>query len=253
MRIFSILSGFLLAGAVAAQNTSSQNSSCLPQSSDAEVVRYAWALQSLLEKYYTSQPLNRTFLSDATNGSRAEYYQNIQGIQRQNRLGVRAVQQLGSITPGYSNPSCNFSHPNATDGEDYVKNALQLEASVASALIGAAGYTQSPEVSFLLSRLAAEHTAGATWLGAHQRGVVFPTNSTSLVPAYNPEYVLGSGNQAGRLGRYLHGCVEAPSSPSGKPFFIGPLVGSVGNQTSATVGASSSASISPTARARRVF
>ncbi|KAL4866798.1 hypothetical protein BDV12DRAFT_129508 [Aspergillus spectabilis] len=248
MRVFSMLSGCLLAGAAIAQNTS-----CFPQSSDADVVKYAWALQSLVESYYTSYPLNRTFLNDATNGSRTEYYQNIQGIQRQNRLGVRAVQQVGSNVTGYSNPSCNFTHPNATSGESYVRNALQLESSVASALIGATGYTQSPEVSFLLARLASEHTAGATWLAAHQTGVVFPTNSTSLVPAYNPEYVLGSGNQVRRLGRFLHGCVDAPANPSDQPFFIGPLVGSVGNRSSATVGASSSASISPTAAARRLF
>ncbi|KAL5338554.1 hypothetical protein BJX70DRAFT_194296 [Aspergillus crustosus] len=246
MRISSMLSGLVLAGAAIAQNTSWS-----PQSSDVAVVKYAWALQSLLEGYYTSQPLNQTFLSDATNASRTEYYQNIQGIQRQNRLGVGAVKQVGTKVPGYSEPSCNISHPNATDGESYVRNALLLESSVASALIGATGYTQAPEVSFLLARLAAGHTASATWLAANQAGIVFPRNSTSLVPAYNPEYVLGTRNQTGRLGQYLHGCVEAPSNPSGQIFFIGPLVGSIGNESSATVGATSSPSISPTAAARR--
>ncbi|KAL2861245.1 uncharacterized protein BJX67DRAFT_312246 [Aspergillus lucknowensis] len=247
MRVFLFLSGFLFAGAALAQNTD-----CSPKSSDSEVVRYAWALQSLLEKYYSGQPLNQTFLSDATNSSRAEYYQNFQGIQRQTRLGVRAVQQIETKT-STSNPSCNFTFPNATSGEEYVQNALRLEASVASALIGATGYTQSPEVSFLLARLASGHTAAATWLATQQTGIVFPSNSSSLVPAYNPSYVLSSGNKFGKLGQYLNGCVSAPADPCGQVFFIGPLVGSVGNQSSATVGSSSSASISPTARARNLF
>jgi cerevisin len=242
------LSGLLLAGAAV-----SQNASCSPSSSDAEVIRYAWALQSLLEKFYTSQPLNQTFLSNAANSSRAEYLQNFQGIQRQNRLGLRAVQQVGSNITGFSSPMCNFTFPNATSGESYVRNALRLESSVASALIGATGYTQSPEVSFLLARLASQHTADATWLATQQSGTIFLSNSSSLVPAYNPSYVISSGNQTGKLSQYLNGCVSAPSSPCGQPFFIGPLVGSVGNQSSATVGASSSASISPTAVARKLF
>ncbi|KAL4984915.1 hypothetical protein BDW68DRAFT_193298 [Aspergillus falconensis] len=250
MRFSSIFGGLLLASAAIAQNAS-----CSPKSSDAEVVEYAYALQGLLESYYTSQPINQTFLRDATNSSRVEYYQNLLGIQRQNRLGVRALQQVGSQVPGFSNPRCDYSVPNATSGEEYVTNAAELEGSVASALIGAVGYTQSPEVSFILTRLAAVHTAGGTWLAAEQNGVVFPSNVSSLMPAYNPEYVLGSGNEPGRLGRYLQDCVTAPSDPCGQTFFIGPLVGSVGNRTSAAAVPSGSASItpsiSPTAAARK--
>ncbi|KAL4739148.1 hypothetical protein BDV11DRAFT_123589 [Aspergillus similis] len=253
MRFSCLFGGLLLVGVAIAQNTS-----CSPKSSDAEVVEYAYALQGLLEKYYTSQPINQTFLRDATNGSRVEYYQNLLGIQRQNRLGVRALQQVGSQIPGFSNPRCNYSVPNATSGEEYVKNAAVLEGSVASAFIGATGYTQSPEVSFILARLAALHTADASWLAAEQSSVVFPSNVSYLVPAYNPEYVLGSGNEPGRLGRYLQDCVTAPSDPCGQTFFIGPLVGSVGNRTSAAAVPSGSAasvtpSISPTAAARMRF
>ncbi|KAL2801057.1 hypothetical protein BJX66DRAFT_604 [Aspergillus keveii] len=250
MRMFKFLGGLLLAGAAVAQNTTG---SCKASSSDTEVVRYAWALQSLLERYYGSQPVNQTFLSDATNSTTAEYVQNLQGIQRQNRLGLRAVQLVAAKTGNFSRPTCNFTFPNATSGEDYVKNALKLETDVASAFIGATGYTQSPEVSFLLARLAAQHTADATWLATQQRGLIFPTNVTSLVPAYNPSYVLGSGNgnQTGRLGQYLRGCVSAPSSPCHETFFIGPLIASSGNRTSATEGSTSSATVSPTARALR--
>ncbi|KAL2820463.1 hypothetical protein BDW59DRAFT_116385 [Aspergillus cavernicola] len=245
MRILSTLSALLLSGAALAQNTT-----CSASSSDAEVVRYASALQSLTARFYASQPVNQTFLSDATNSSRVSYYQNIQGIQRDTRLGVRAVQQLGSRVSGFSNPSCNFTFPNATNGEGYVRNALQLESNVASALLGATGYTQSPEVAFLLSRLAAQHIANGIWLATQQTSVLFLSNSSSLLPAYNPSYVIASGDQPGRLGQYLQGCVQAPSNPCGQPFFIGPLIGSVGNSSSATAG-SNSASISPTAAARR--
>ncbi|KAL4940856.1 hypothetical protein BDV06DRAFT_195728 [Aspergillus oleicola] len=259
MRFFSLLSGLLLAGAAAAQS-----SSCSAQESDATVVEYAWALQTLLERYYTSQPINQTFLNSAVNGSRSEYYQNFLGIQRANRLGVRAIQQVGSKVPSYSTPRCTFTHPNATDGEDFVKNAILLEASVASAFIGAVPYTQAPEVSFMLARLASEHTAATTWLAGQQTGVLFRSNTSSLVPAYNPSYVLGTGDQTGRLGRWLGDCVDAPSDPCDQTFFIGPLVGSVGNRTSAAIGpggsnnanstsSSASASISPTAAARRLF
>ncbi|KAL4967893.1 uncharacterized protein BDV14DRAFT_197537 [Aspergillus stella-maris] len=259
MRFLSLLSGLLLAGAAAAQS-----SDCSPQESDASVVEYAWALQTLLERYYTSQPINQTFLTDATNGSRAEYYQNFLGIERENRLGVRAIQQVGSKTPSFSTPRCTFTPPNATDGEDFVHNAILLEGSVAAAFIGAVPYTQAPEVSFILARLAAEHTAASTWLAGQQTGVLFRLNASSLVPAYNPSYVLGTGNQTGRLGRYLGDCVDGPSDPCDQTFWIGPLVGSAGNRTSAAVGAggpnngsgnstssSASASISPTAAARR--
>ncbi|KAL4907563.1 hypothetical protein BDW74DRAFT_125948 [Aspergillus multicolor] len=251
MRFFSMLGSLLLAETALAQNTS-----CSPKSSDAEVVEYAYALQGLLERYYTSQPINQTFLHDATNGSRVEYYQNILGIQRQNRLGVRALQVVGAKVPGFSNPRCDYSVPRVSSGEQYVKNALTLEGDVAAALIGATAYTQSPEVSLILARLAAVHTADATWLAAELKGVIFPSNISSLVPAFNPAYVLGSGNESGRLGRYLDDCVSPPSSPCNQPFFIGPLVGSVGNRTSAAAGPSSSVaspSISPTAAAKRRF
>ncbi|KAL2846437.1 peptidase S8/S53 domain-containing protein [Aspergillus pseudoustus] len=253
MRMFKYLSGLLLAGAAVAQNNSNSSStgSCTASSSDSDVVQYAWALQSLLERYYGSQPLNQTFLQSASNNSSSQSLQNFQGIQRQTRLGVRAVQQVATQTGNSSSPRCNYNFPNATSGQEFLKTALKLETGVSSALLGATGYTQSPEVSFLLARLAAQHTADATWLATLQGGQVFPTNSSSLLPAYNPTYVLGSGNQTGRLGQYLNGCVSAPSPPCGDVFYIGPLVGSVGNQTSATVGSSSSASISPTARALR--
>ncbi|KAI9045356.1 uncharacterized protein KD926_008782 [Aspergillus affinis] len=243
MRIFSALSGLLLAGAAFAQNSSS---SCSPKSGDVQVVQFGWALQYLAERYYSAQPLNQTFLNSVTNSSRANYYNNFQGIQRQNRLGVRAVQQLGSQVSGFSAPRCNYTFPSASDGETWVKNALKLEQSITGALIGLSGYTQSPEVSFLLARLSAEHNGHAYYIASQQQGTVFPTNSSSLVPAYTPDWVLQNGTQPGKLGTYLKNCVSPPSSPCGEKLKIGPLIGTFGsNSTNST--SNSSASASPSA------
>lgn len=240
MRLFSALSGLFLAGAAFAQNSSS---GCSPKSADVQVIQFGWALQYLSERFYTAQPLNQSFLNSATNSSRANYNTNFQGIQRQNRLGVRAVQQLGSRVSGFSAPKCNYTFPSASNGESWVENALQLEQSITGALIGLAGYTQSPEVSFLLARLSAQHSGQAYYIASQQQGVVFPTNSSSLVPAYTPDWVLQSGNQPGKLGSYLKDCVSAPSSPCGEKLNIGPLIGTFGsNATSNTSSASPSAS-----------
>ncbi|KAA8647083.1 hypothetical protein EYZ11_004108 [Aspergillus tanneri] len=231
MRIFSALSGLLLAGAAFARNLSNSNSTCSPQSSDVKVVQYGWALQYLAERYYSSQPLNQTYLNSATNSTRANYYSNFQGILRQNRLGVRAVQQLGSKVPGYNNPRCNFTFPPVRDGASWVRNALQLEQTLTGAFIGLAGYSQAPEVSFLVARLAAEHSGFSHYIASQQRSVVYPANSTTLLPAYAPDQVLKSGNRTGRLGTYLRNCVSAPSPPCGN-LTIGPLIGS--NSTNST-------------------
>ncbi|GES64226.1 hypothetical protein ATEIFO6365_0008029600 [Aspergillus terreus] len=244
MRFFSALSSALLVGAAAAQ-------SCSPSSSDAQVVEFGWALQYLLERYYSSQPLNSTFLNSADNSSTANYYTNFQGIQRQNRLGVRAVQQLGSKVPGFSAPRCNFTFPNAKDGETWVKNAQKLEQNVCGAYIGLAAYTQAPEVSFLMARLAAQHSAHAYYITSNVQEPVFPTNSSSLIPAYPPDYVLQSGNQPGKLGDYLNGCVSAPSPPCGQKLTFGPLIASTGGANASSSSASPSGTA--TAFAKRLF
>ncbi|RAK98897.1 uncharacterized protein BO80DRAFT_360436 [Aspergillus ibericus CBS 121593] len=244
MRIFSALNGLLLAGAALAQNASS---SCSLQSSDSQVVDYGYALSYFLDRFYASVPVNQTFLNDALNSSTSQYYTNFQGILRQNRLGVRAVQQLGAKLSGWTPQNCSFSFPSATDGESFVSNALQLESTVAGAYIALAGYTQAPEASFLWARLAAEHTAHAYYIAGHQQSVLFPSNSSSLVPAYSPGYVLSNGTGQGRLGQYFQGCVTAPSTPCGQTLFIGPLTGTLGANVSASAAASSSAALSASA------
>ncbi|KAE8137345.1 hypothetical protein BDV38DRAFT_247165 [Aspergillus pseudotamarii] len=245
MRIFSALSSLLLAGAALAQS-----SDCAPKSGDVQTVQFAWALQYLSERFWSSQSLNQTFLNNATNASSANYEPNFRGITRENRLGVRAVQQLGKGLSNFTAPRCNFTIPPAQDADSFLKNALQVEQTVAGGLIGLAAYTQSPEVSFLLARLAAQHSAQAAYLGSEQNATFFPSNSTSLIPAYTPDQILKTGNQTGnqtgQLGTYLSQCVTAPSGPCGQKVNIGPLVATL-NSTSTGGGSSSSAAPSSTA------
>ena len=162
MRIFSALNGLLLAGAAVAQSSSS----CSLQSNETQAVNYGYALSFFLDRFYSSIPVNQTFLSSSQNGSNSQYFTNFQGIQRQNRLGVRAVQQLGSKLSGWTPQNCSFTFPSASDADTFVQTALQLESTVAGAYIALAGYTQAPEASFLWARLAAEHTAHAYYIAS---------------------------------------------------------------------------------------
>ncbi|RDH26824.1 hypothetical protein BDQ94DRAFT_164145 [Aspergillus welwitschiae] len=235
MRIVSALNGLLLAGVAVAQNTAS--SSCSLQSSDLPSVNYGFALSSFLDRFYSSVPVNLTTLNSTLNSSNSESSANLQGIQRQNRLGVRAVQQLGAKVSGFSPQNCSFTFPSAIDGETFVRNALQLESSVAGAYIALAGYIQAPEASLLWARLAAEHTAHAYYMASHQQAVLFPSNSTSLVPAYSPAY----------LGSYFQGCVTAPPAPCNQNLFIGPLTANLAANVSASAAALSSVSLSASA------
>ncbi|RAL12718.1 uncharacterized protein BO97DRAFT_405295 [Aspergillus homomorphus CBS 101889] len=244
MRFLSTVSQLLLAGVAVAQGSSGN---CSPSSSDVQVVEYGYALSYFLDRYYNQVALNQTFLMSATNDSDAEYYPNFQGIQRLNRLGVRAVQQLGSRISGFTAPNCSFTFPSASGGDEFVKNALTLESTVAGAYIALAGYTQAPEVSFLWARLAAEHTAHAYYLASNQQDVLFPANSSGLVPAYSPAFVLSTDSQKGNMGRYLGNCVTAPPAPCGQTLFIGPLGATLAANVSASAAASSSASLSASA------
>ncbi|PLN78040.1 hypothetical protein BDW42DRAFT_148629 [Aspergillus taichungensis] len=246
MRIFSFLSSALLMGAAAAQSADT----CSPKPSDTQVVKFSWALEYLLERFYSQQPLNQTFLQSADNSSHANYLTNFKGIRRQTLLGLNATQQIGAKIPGFEPPKCNFTFPTAKDGETWVKSAMQLESSVTGAFIGLSAYTQSPEVSFLLARLAAEHSSHTYYIATNQNSTVFQPNSTTLIPAYTPDHVLQSGSQPGKLGQYLHSCVTAPVSPCGN-FTIGPLIGSFAGPSSAGIVPSSSAtpSSSPAAGA----
>ncbi|GIJ85838.1 hypothetical protein Asppvi_004702 [Aspergillus pseudoviridinutans] len=244
MRILPTLSALMLAGAAttAAQN----NSFCTPSSGDVQVAQYVWALEWFVQQYYASVPVNQTFLSSALNSSNANYVSNLQGIDQQNRLGVRAAQQLGKRTSNFTAPGCNFTFPAANSSEVFLTTAQAYESNVSAALVGLAGYTQAPEVSFLIARLAAQHAGHAAYLATTQEAVVFESNVTSLVRAYDPNYVLSNGTQPGQLGRFFKGCVSAPQPPCGN-LTIGPLIATPGSNSSSSSGSSSSTASSSSA------
>jgi hypothetical protein len=101
-------------------------------------------------------------------------------------------------------------------------------------MVGAAGYTQSPEVAFLLARLAAQHAAHATWFGSRVNSTMFTPNATSLVSAYGPDEVLQKTNTTGSLGIYLGDCVTAPKEPCPGTLKIGPLEANITSGSAAS-------------------
>jgi hypothetical protein len=243
MRVLATLSGLLLAGAATAAN----NSFCTPKSGDVQVVQYAWALEYMVQQYYASVPVNQTFLTSALNSSTANYASNLPGIYQQNRLGVRAAAQLGKRISNFTAPGCNFTFPPPNSSETFLTTAWAFESNVSAALVGLEGYTQAPEVSFLIARLAAQHAAHSTYLATTQEAVVFQSNNvTSLWPAYSPSYVLSNGNRPGQLGRYFRGCVSPPQPPCGN-LTIGPLIATLGSNSSSSSAASSSTATSSSA------
>ena len=245
MRFLSIVSSLLLLGAATAQSASpsaSGSPSCTPTSSDNQVVQLAWYLQFFIDQFSSSVSIDQSLVSSLPDSSSANYAQNLRGLQQKNHLGVRAVQQLGAKVPGFTTPRCNYTVPSAPDGMSYLTMAARLESDVTGAFIGLAGYSQKPEITFLLARLAAEHSAHAAYLGSHLTPAYFhQSNLTTLVPAYPPDYVLKAGSQPGQLGRYLHGCAKQPPGPCGQALLIGPLGA---NLTSPSVSSSAVASSS---------
>ncbi|EAW17875.1 ferritin-like domain-containing protein [Aspergillus fischeri NRRL 181] len=237
MHILPTLSGLLLAGA--ATTAALNNSYCAPKSGDVQVVQYAWAVEYMVQQYYASVATNQTFLNSAQNSSTANYASNLQGIGQQNRLGVRAAQQLGKRISNFTMPGCNFTFPTPASSEAFLSTAQAFESNASAALIGLEGYTQAPEVSFLIARLAAQHAGHAAYLATTQQASVFQSNVTSLVRAYSPSYVLSNGTSPGQLGRYFKGCVSAPQPPCGN-LTIGPLIATFGNNSSSTNSSSSS-------------
>ncbi|KAH2926753.1 hypothetical protein KXW15_002115 [Aspergillus fumigatus] len=229
MHILPTLSSLLLAGA--ATTAALNNSYCAPKSGDAQVVQYAWALEYMVQQYYASV------------ASTANVVSNLQGIGQQNRLGVRAAQQLGKRIGNFTSPGCNFTFPAPASGQAFLTTAQAFESNASAALIGLEGYTQAPEVSFLIARLAAQHAGHAAYLATTQQASVFQSNVTSLVRAYSPSYVLSNGTSPGQLGRYFKGCVSAPQPPCGN-LTVGPLIATFGNNSTSSSSSSSTATAS---------
>lgn len=253
MRVGSHIAWLFVAGGALSSAASSSN--CSLTSSDTGVLEYTWALSSFLNSFYQTVQLNSSvasLVSNSTSSSKA--LANLEGIVHANNLTTEAVRELSSQAPDFTEPSCQFTFPSVGSIQAFVKYVYQFESTLSGAFIGAAGYTTSPEVAFLLARLAAEHSAHATWIGSRVNSSMFQANATSLVPAYAPSQVLLKGNDTGSLGAYLGGCASAPSNPCGT-LEIGPLEANItsssaaGSSSTAGTSASASASGSDTAAA----
>ena len=141
MRFLQTLGSLLLIGAATTAAQGSDSSSCAPTNSDNQVVQFAWYLQFFCDRFYANNPMNETIISSLPNSGSTAYSENIKGLQAQNRLGVRAVQQVGTKVPGFTTPKCNFTFPHVTDGKSWLRNAARIESDLTGAFIGLAGYT----------------------------------------------------------------------------------------------------------------
>ncbi|KAJ5533731.1 hypothetical protein N7494_010283 [Penicillium frequentans] len=205
----------LLAGVTA---VSAANSSCAPSSGDATVLEFAWGISDFLSGFYNNT-VNSTFLP-------LRAMPVLLGVEKDNQLGIQAIEKVGAKAPGFTAPQCSYTYPTISSPSIWALWSYRFETTITGAFIGLAGYTQSPEVSFLLARLAAEHSAHATLIGLRVNSTLFASNVTSLVSAYGPNQVLSSSNSTGSLGQYLGGCLQAPTSPCGTEQ-IGPLVATI--------------------------
>ncbi|KAJ5809048.1 uncharacterized protein N7503_001266 [Penicillium pulvis] len=218
---FSNMAG-LLAGVTA---VSAANSSCAPSSGDATVLEFAWGISDFLSGFYNNT-VNSTFSPTSSNASIVAFQQVLLGVEKDNQLGIQAIEKVGAKAPGFTAPQCSYTYPTISSPSIWALWSYRFETTITGAFIGLAGYTQSPEVSFLLARLAAEHSAHATLIGLRVNSTLFASNVTSLVSAYGPNQVLSSSNSTGSLGQYLGGCLQAPTSPCGTEQ-IGPLVATI--------------------------
>ncbi|KAJ5195500.1 uncharacterized protein N7498_008938 [Penicillium cinerascens] len=249
-----VTGGALTCAQSSSSSASSSSTSCALTSGDTQVLQYTWALSKFLNNFYSSVALNSSVASQVSNSTSAsKVLANLQGIEHADNLTVEAVRELSSKAPNFKEPSCSYTYPSISNIHSFVQYAYQFESTLCGAFIGAAGYTKSPEVSFLLARLAAEHSSHAIYISSRLNSSMFMANSSSLIPAYAPTQVLMTGNVTGSLGSYLGGCVSAPSNPCGA-LKIGPLEANitssvVAGSSSTPLGGSSSSSMSSSASA----
>ncbi|KAJ6163739.1 hypothetical protein N7497_003718 [Penicillium chrysogenum] len=198
----------------------------MPSASDIAPIKFGFAVQNLLFSYYKSVPVNETFFSSLSNDPvpRTDFLANFMGLQQQAKLGVDALQQFSSkLAMNDSMPMCDYSLPAPADAQSHLMNAYQMEATLCGTFIGLADYVYSPEASFLMARLSAEHGIHASYIGSHMKSQVFMANSTSLTPAFTPEHVMRSNMSIGHLGNYIKKCTSAPPAPCGGRVEIGNL------------------------------
>ncbi|RJE24071.1 hypothetical protein PHISCL_03607 [Aspergillus sclerotialis] len=241
MHLFMILSSLLLLtspglarkakrpATTTAPSAAASTSGCTPTSGDASVMEFAYALEDLGAHFYSSTPLNSSAFSGAPNDSNAAWFPNFRGMAKQSNLSLMAIEELGNKTPTYKAPACNFTLPHASSPRMLLDTTYYMESSLCGAYIGLAGYSESPEVSFLMARLAAGHSGHATYVQGHLMEPIYSDTNVSLVPAYPPEHVLTPGMSPGMLGDFLGKCVRLPVKPCGNTLIVDATSGNLTN------------------------
>ena len=211
---------------------------------DAASITYGYKVQSLLDSYYSSIPVNASFFSDLpmastqdSNGmTKAENtVTNVLGLAKQASLGKKAITELAMKAGVDLGNDCSYQYPSAPNGTTHLKNAFYFEATMCGAFIGLADYVESPESAFLAARLSAEHGIHASALRAMMQPVGFMPNSTSLTPAFTPDMIMQEGMSVGQLGTWLNGCAKSPAAPCGGQVIIGDLLATLTGQNASSM------------------
>lgn len=206
---------------------------CTPTSGDASVMEFAYAIEDLGARFYSSTPLNSTAFSNAPNDSNAVWLPNFRGMAKQGNISLMAIEELGNKTPTYKAPACNFTLPHSSSPRMLLDTTYYMEESLCGAFIGLAGYSESPEVSFLMARLAAGHSGHAAYVQSHLMAPIFSDRNNSLIRAYPPEHVLTAGMSPGMLGDFLGDCVKLPTKPCGNTLIVDETSGNLTNNPTA--------------------
>lgn len=216
-----------------ASTTSAMYQCPITMPGEPAALEFAYSVQKLLYNYYQSVPVNTTFFDTLPMGAivspldnmtmSANVVSNLEGLQNQAMLGVQGLSDLGSMYPGFHEPSCMYTYPAVINASSHIMNAYFIEATLCGAFIGLADYVQTPSAAFLMARLAAEHGIHASFLGSYMKATPFPSNSKMLTPAFTPAQILGMGTKVGMLGNFLGSCVPAPPAPCNGTVQIGDL------------------------------
>ena len=132
-----------------------------PGSADQPAIAFGYAVQELLNSYYKSVPVNSTFYSSLPSPTTpmTDFLTNTEGLGVQAQIGSDALMAAGKAAGITMKPTCEYTYPPVMNATSHLMNAYVFEATMCGAFIGLADYVQSPQASFLMARLAAEHGA----------------------------------------------------------------------------------------------
>lgn len=223
--------------------------------SDTDAIVFGYKVEQLINKYYHTVSSDPSFFQSLPNANEMgmngksmadNMAANIQGLAQQTVLGGEALKMAGMASIMSHNDNnddkdnnmmmpeeCDYALPNAPNATVHLMNAFYLEASLCGTFIGLSSYVTSPEASFLMARLSAEHGIHASALRSQMKSVAFHSDSKMLTAAFTPDHVLmdGGDHEVGKLGQWLKKCgMKAPGAPCGGKIQIGNLLANLTDQ-----------------------